>query len=25
MMERELHNCFYTASLNHRATSSLQG
>ena len=25
MRERELHNCFYTGSLNHRATSSLQG
>jgi len=23
--ERELHNCFYTGSLNHRATSSLLG
>ena len=25
MMEREMHNCFYTGSLNHRATSSLPG
>ena len=25
MRERELHNCFYTGSLNHRATSSLPG
>ena len=25
MRERELHNCFYTGSLNHRATSSLLG
>jgi len=25
MRERELHNCFYTCSLNHRATSSLLG
>jgi len=25
MKGREWHNCFYTSSLNHRATSSLQG
>jgi len=25
MRERELHNCFYNGSLNHRATSSLPG
>ena len=25
MKERELHNCFYTSSLNHKATSSLPG
>jgi len=25
MRERELHSCFYTGSLNHRATSSLPG
>jgi len=25
MRERELHNCFYTGSLNHKATSSLPG
>jgi len=25
MRERELHNCFYTGSLNHRATSNLPG
>jgi len=25
MRERELHNCFYIGSLNHRATSSLPG
>jgi len=25
MKERELHNCFYTGSLNHRAISSLLG
>jgi len=25
MRERELHSCFYTSSLNHRATSSLPG
>ena len=25
MRERRLHNCFYTSSLNHRATSSLPG
>jgi len=25
MMERRMHNCFYTGSLNHRATSSLPG
>jgi len=25
MKERELHNCFYTSSFNHRATSSLPG
>ena len=25
MRERELHNCFYTGSLNHRATSCLPG
>ena len=25
MREIELHNCFYTDSLNHRATSSLPG
>jgi len=23
MKERELHSCFYTGSLNHKATSSL--
>jgi len=25
MKERELHNCFYIGSLNHKATSSLPG
>ena len=25
MREREMHNCFYAGSLNHRATSSLPG
>jgi len=25
MRERELHNCFYTGSLNHKAISSLPG
>ena len=25
MRERELHSCFYTGSLNHKATSSLPG
>jgi len=25
MRERELHNCFYTGSLNHKATCSLAG
>ena len=25
MREREMHSCFYTGSLNHRATSSLPG
>ena len=25
MKEREMHNCFYIGSLNHRATSSLPG
>ena len=25
MRERRMHNCFYTGSLNHRATSSLPG
>jgi len=25
MRERELHNCFYTSSLNHRDISSLPG
>ena len=25
MRERELHNCFYTGSLNHKATSNLPG
>jgi len=25
MRERELHNCFYTGSRNHKATSSLPG
>ena len=25
MRERELHNCFYTGSLNHKTTSSLPG
>jgi len=25
MREREMHNCFYTGSLNHKATSSLPG
>jgi len=25
MGEREMHNCFYTSSLNHKATSSLPG
>jgi len=25
MRERELHSCFYTGSLNHRATSSVPG
>jgi len=25
MKEREFHNCFYTGSLNHKATSSLPG
>ena len=25
MKERELHNCFYTYSLNHKATSSIPG
>ena len=25
MREREMHNCFYTGSLNHRSTSSLPG
>ena len=25
MKEREMHSCFYTGSLNHRATSSLPG
>jgi len=25
MKERELHSCFYTSSLNHKATSSLPG
>jgi len=25
MREREMHNCFYTGSLNHRVTSNLPG